>query len=308
MLRGEKKMSDFPNISERPVSASVLMPAFETPERVLREAIESVLAQTFRDFEFLILDNGSAGTRVAEIAREYAARDPRIRFFRNEKNAGISAGRNFLIERSRGEFLVVMDHDDVAFPRRLEKQIGFLRAHPDVGVCGAQVLRFPKEKRLAFPLRDSEIQSEMFFGCPLRHPAVTLRRSALGDIRYEAEFSPAEDYALFARLVGKTKFANLPDVLLRYRDDGGNTSAARKRLMQANAERVRERLRRERSAQWESVRGLYARLYRFELFSCIPLLTVRRELTKIRFYLFGKIFFLTVRFDRLLLKEKGARG
>lgn len=282
---------------------SVLMPVFDTPEDVLRAAVESILSQTFGNYEFLILDNGSRAAQVGEVLRGYAEKDSRIRLLRAPANLGISGGRNLLLEEARGEYLAVMDHDDIALPTRLEKQAAFLDAHPEVGVCGAQVQRFPAEKTLRFPETHEEIEAEMFFGCPLRHPAVMLRRSALDGVRYEAEFSPAEDYALFARLTGKTKFANLPDVLLRYRDNGGNTTAARKRLMQANAARVRERLRAEQPALWETIRGLYARLYRFELFSCIPLLTVRRELTKIRFYLFGKIFFLTIRFDKHKLKE-----
>lgn len=283
-------------------TVSVLMPVFNTHPTILKESIESVLTQSFRDFEFLIFNDGSTDPQVEHVVKSF--NDPRIRYFCSKENMGISGARNQLLAEAQGDFLAIMDHDDLALPSRLEKQVEFLKNHADIGVCGAQVERFPKKKILHFPKSDAEIREEMFFSCPLQHSVVMLRKSALGDIRYEADFSPAEDYALFACLFGRTKFANLPDVLLRYRLFNANTTHSRKRLMSANAARVRERLRTEFPARWDTVRRLYAKNYRFELFSFIPLLTVRRELTKFRFYLFGKIFFLTIRMTHTKLKER----
>ena len=114
---------------------SVLMPVYNTPENYLREAVESILAQTCADFEFLILNDASTDDNVEKVINSYD--DKRIRYWQNDRNLGISLSRNKLIGLSRGEYLAVFDHDDVSLPERLEKQAAFLDAHPEVGVVAA---------------------------------------------------------------------------------------------------------------------------------------------------------------------------
>ena len=115
------------------MKVSVLMPVYRTDERFLREAIESVLAQTFADFEFLILDDSPDDDR-SRIVSEF--NDPRITYMRNDRNIGISASRNRLLDMAKGEYLAVFDHDDICRPERLEKQVAWLDAHPKCGVIG----------------------------------------------------------------------------------------------------------------------------------------------------------------------------
>ena len=112
---------------------SVLTPIYNTHAEYLRECIDSVLAQTFSDFEFIILDNAS-DAYVAELVASYD--DPRIRYFRVDENIGPAGGRNFCIARARGKYLAILDSDDVALPERLAAQVAFMDAHPSVGVLG----------------------------------------------------------------------------------------------------------------------------------------------------------------------------
>lgn len=281
---------------------SVLMPVFNTREACLRKSIESILNQTFKDFELIVCDDGSSVATPKEVVKSYA--DRRIVYLKNEANKGISFTRNRLLSVARGKYLAITDHDDISLPNRFEEQVSVLEKHPEIGVVGAWIERFPKRKIVRFPVEHDDICEAMFFSCPLQHPAVMLRKDIMTGVSYDESFSPAEDYALFASLMGKTKFYNIPRVLLKYRLDETTTTSSRKRRMQANAIRVQTDLRRKHAKLWDSVRGLYAKVFRFELFSCIPLLTIRREPTKIRFYLFGKIFFLTIRPDVIRLKER----
>ena len=104
-------------------------------EKYLAEAIDSILAQTFSDFELIIVDDGSSDS-TASIARAYAQRDSRIRFMQLARNMGLADARNHGIAAARGEFATMMDADDISLPQRLEKQVGFLRANPAIGGRG----------------------------------------------------------------------------------------------------------------------------------------------------------------------------
>ena len=201
---------------------SVLMPVYNTPENYLREAVESILAQTCADFEFLILNDASTDDNVEKVINSYD--DKRIRYWQNDRNLGISLSRNKLIGLSRGEYLAVFDHDDVSLPERLEKQAAFLDAHPEVGVVGCWYRILGTENKVSrFPAEDAEIKEIMVNSCCICHPASMIRRSVLVEhnIGYESDYTPAEDYALWCRLLSKTRFANLPEVLFAYRNHSG---------------------------------------------------------------------------------------
>ena len=115
---------------------SVNMTVWNT-ERFVAEAVESILNQTYRDFEFLILDDGSTD-RTPEILRAYAAKDDRIRLW-TEPHRGLVRSRNDILDKSRGSFIAVMDADDVALPLRFERQIEYLNAHPECVAVGSRV-------------------------------------------------------------------------------------------------------------------------------------------------------------------------
>ena len=217
------------------MKVSVLTPIYKTDERFLRETIESVLGQTFGDFEFLLLDDCPEDRREA-VVRSYD--DPRVVYLKNERNLGISASRNKLIGLAKGEYLAILDHDDVCRAERFAKEVAYLDAHPECGVvsgwtkptCGGVN---------AYPEDDHAIKVAMMAGISMWHPAAMVRRSALGELRYEADFTPVEDYMLWMRLASRTVFHNLQEVMIDYRWHETNTSVVRKRELDAQDLRVK---------------------------------------------------------------------
>ena len=271
------------------MKVSVLTPIYKTDERFLREAIESVLSQTFADFEFLLLDDCPEDDRE-KVVRSYD--DKRIVYLKNERNLGITASRNKLIDLAKGEYLAVFDHDDICRPERFAKEVAYLDAHPECGVvsgwtkptCGG-VNEYPED--------DHGIKLAMMAGISMWHPASMIRKSALGDTRYETDFTPVEDYMLWMKLASRTVFHNLQEVMIDYRWHESNTSVVRKRELDAQDLRCKA---------WAKVNlpELYAEfelrretVRRVRLFG-IPLLKIvsgRRE-TEIR--LFDRIPFLRI--------------
>lgn len=198
---------------------SVLTPIYNTHVKYLRECIDSVLAQTFSDFEFIILDNAS-DAYVADLVASYD--DPRIRYFRVDENIGPAGGRNFCIARARGKYLAILDSDDVALPERLAAQVAFMDAHPSVGVLGTfsrttDGCEFFSD---TLPTAGDDICRHLLFcGNMLCHSSVMMRADVLRDnkLEYDPNLFPAEDYALWLDLTGRTEFALLPRVLTLYR-------------------------------------------------------------------------------------------
>ena len=156
---------------------SVLMPVYNTRPEQLREAMDSILAQSFQDFEFLILNDCSPNTDVEELVKSYA--DPRIVYAVNERNLGISGSRNRLIDMAKGEYLAVMDHDDISLPERFARQVAFLDAHPDVGIVGTFTREIGKGKLHQPPTDDVSIKKMLMVHCDLSHPSCMLRSSVL---------------------------------------------------------------------------------------------------------------------------------
>ena len=117
------------------VKVSVCMPVYNTKPEYLREAVESILNQTFKDFEFLILSDSPDNTEIDKIISSYD--DKRIKYSKNTKNIGISESRNKLLKTAKGEYIAVFDHDDISLPNRLEKEVEYLDKNPDVSVVGS---------------------------------------------------------------------------------------------------------------------------------------------------------------------------
>lgn len=230
---------------------SVLMAVYKTDRGYLREAVESILNQSFDDFEFLIADDCPEDDRE-EIVRSY--NDKRIIYFKNEKNLGITPTRNKLLDLAKGEYVAVFDHDDISLQNRLAKQVKFLDDNPKVGVVGCWYEKFPKHKLKKTYVVDCQIKKNLMTACAVLHPSSMIRKEVLdkNNIRYEQDFSPAEDYALWCRLLGKTKFANLPEVLFKYRDYAGNTSKKQSLKMEQGRQKVYEMLQKEYPKEWKA--------------------------------------------------------
>jgi glycosyltransferase involved in cell wall biosynthesis len=189
--------------------------------RHLAEAVESILAQTYNDFEFLIHDDGSNDGSLGFL-RGAAQQDTRIDVSTGQ-NAGPGAARNTLVDRARGEYLAVMDADDICYPKRLERQIAYLDAHPECVVLGGWAIMVDEHKRPIVPLMpplDHEVidAGNLSGQTSFVHPSVIMRRQALLDAgRYDPRYSPAEDKELWLRMAEIGRLANIPEFLVKYR-------------------------------------------------------------------------------------------
>jgi len=190
-----------------------------------------VLGQTFTDFEFLIIDDGSTDGSL-EILREYSRKDPRIKIV-TRPNRGLTNTLNEGLSLARGEFLARMDADDVCMPRRFERQLPYLKEYPDCVLVGSRVLLMDPE---GLPIREMCLEQnhdEIDAGhlnrqWPVVHPAAMMRMSALKQIGgYRNEFNTLEDLDLFLRLAEVGKLANLPDILLHYRQHFASVTHSR---------------------------------------------------------------------------------
>jgi glycosyltransferase involved in cell wall biosynthesis len=206
------------------VAVSVVMTVYNG-ESHLVAAIDSILAQTFRDFELIVVDDGSTdGT--ARILAAVRQADQRVRILENARNLGLVASLNRGLAEARGALIARMDADDVSRPHRLARQVEFLRRHPEVDVLGSRLRVLGTWRVWKPPLSHDDIVARLLFESPLYHPTVMLRRhrddgqGGLGErIVYDERRTHAEDYDLWVRLGldHGARFANLPEVLLDYR-------------------------------------------------------------------------------------------
>lgn len=195
---------------------SVVMPVYNA-EKYLREAIDSILNQTYGDFEFIIIDDGSTDSSP-EIVRSYS--DPRIRFYINEHNMGVAETLNLGLELASGEYIARMDSDDISLPERFEKQVAFMDAHTKVAVCATAVHLFGAvEVDRVFSTTPNELKVDLLFGNCFAHPTVMLRGSVIKNEKYyyNKNFDKMEDYEMWVRISRKYALASLRDVLLKYR-------------------------------------------------------------------------------------------
>jgi glycosyltransferase involved in cell wall biosynthesis len=197
---------------------SVVMPAYNG-ERFLREAIDSVLKQTFRDFEFIIVDDCSTdGTW--EIIAAYAAQDSRIVPFRNIQNTGAGGARNAGLKLANGEYVAAMDADDVLLTNRLELQVKFLDTHPEVGLVAGSVRRIDANGNFlslwSVPTEHDVLLAQLLFNNPFAQPTVMMRRVIMEQIGgYSDYFSRTgnDDYDMWWRMSRVTKLAAVPQVV-----------------------------------------------------------------------------------------------
>lgn len=199
-------------------------------ERFLESAIASVLAQDFADFEFLIVDDGSTDS-TPEILAAFAARDARVRPLVRE-NRGLVASLNQLLDMARAPLVARMDADDLAVPTRFSTQIAYLAEHPEVGVLGSWTTDIDEFGQPCaagpedHPVTHEEFLHNVAHGGPLlAHPTVMYRRDVVLAVGgYHKAFRHCEDFDLWLRLAGRTRIANLPQRLLRYRHYAGQVS------------------------------------------------------------------------------------
>lgn len=195
---------------------SVVMPAYNA-EKYIGEAIESILNQTFSDFEFIIINDGSTD-RTEEIIASYT--DSRIIYLKNEKNSGIVITLNKGLDVAKGEYIARMDSDDISLPERLEKQVNEMEQSPDIVVLGGGMEFIgAKEGKQLFSSTYEELKIDLLFGSCFAHPAVMMRAGYFGEgkFQYDQTFNKMEDYALWIEVSQTYKIASMKEVVLKYR-------------------------------------------------------------------------------------------
>ena len=190
----------------------------------LEETLVSLLRQTLQDFEIIIV-SGGLHEPAQQMLDRYCAEDARIKLFPQEK-PGMAAARTQAMNLASGKYCAVNDADDISLPQRLERQVDFLEAHPEISLCGAWIETFGagSSQIRQTPASDALIRSQMMFLCPFAHSTIVWRREEIAITGQEYLLESSEDYDLWARLLPHIRFANLPEVLVRYRVHGGQRS------------------------------------------------------------------------------------
>lgn len=192
-------------------------------QHYIATAVDSILAQTFEDFELLVVDDGSTDATLEVLSRY---RDPRLRVERNPHNLGLPATRNRGLELARGEYIALLDSDDKAWPTRLARQVETLDRHPELVQIGsacdfmdANGQRIKRVRRR--PLSADEVDASLLFYCALTNRTIMGRTAILQAYRYSEDFPSCEDYELHQRLARTYRMANLADVLVCGREHSG---------------------------------------------------------------------------------------
>lgn len=212
-------------------AVSVLMCVFNERAAYLEQAILSILNQTFADFEFVILDDGSDRNETIETLEQFAARDHRVRLFR-EPRRGLTKSLNIGLSRCRGELVCRHDSDDWSEPERLARQTEFLKANPEIAIVGSYV-RYRQENGnvlwvVELPSTPHEVKRWLPITSPFAHGAVCFRRNAMAAVGgYREELPCSQDYDCFWRLCDRFSGTNIPAVLYNYRYTGVSISARR---------------------------------------------------------------------------------
>jgi glycosyltransferase involved in cell wall biosynthesis len=225
------------------IPVSVLMPAYNA-EKYVGEAIESILNQTFTNFEFIIIDDGSSD-RTWEIIQDYAIKDARITALKHEKNIGISGTRNQLIDLARGKYVIWQDADDISMKYRVDHQYLFMESHPAVGICGGY-LQFFNERGLQgvrkYAVDDESLRRTIFRYSPVAQPAAIVRTHILKEAgKFSAELSSAEDLEVSFQIGTQYKFGNLQEVLIKYRNYTQSSTFTDIKSMELNTLKIRIR-------------------------------------------------------------------
>lgn len=203
------------------------------------QAIGSILAQSFRDFEFLIINDGCTDNSE-EVILSYS--DPRIRYIKNEGNKGLIYTLNRGVAMAQGDYIARMDADDISQPLRLEKQLAEFKKDPELVICGSFIKTFGRSESYIdyMAATNAQILSAIFIACPFAHPSVMLKKQALlklGEV-YRSDYKHAEDYDLWSRLVFTGHSKNIPEALLYYREHDQQVSTVFEDIKYRTVEKI----------------------------------------------------------------------
>ena len=192
-------------------------------ERIfVKDAIDSILNQSYDNFEFIIVDDAS-DVETADICEKYASKFSKIKLIRNENNLGLTRSLNIGLKHAKGKYIARMDADDISLPDRFTTQIEYLESTPDIGLVGSFYDEIDEKglvirKNVNFPTEPIIIHWRLFFENPIPHPPIMMRNNLIDELNgYNENVKYSQDYELFSRLRMKTKISNIPEVLYRWR-------------------------------------------------------------------------------------------
>ena len=218
---------------------SVLMPIYNA-ELYVGEAIESILNQTYKNFEFIIIDDGSTDNSL-NIIKSY--KDDRIKLFQNDENKGLIYTLNRGLDLAQGKYIARMDSDDISLPKRFEIQVNFLEQNKNIGILGTGAKGFGVKSFIhSYNGRVSGI--DLMKACVIFHPTVFLRKEFFDkfNLRYSVDYKACEDYELWTRAIRFMEIYNIPDILLNYRVHTSNISVTQSSQQNIKSEIIRKSL------------------------------------------------------------------
>jgi glycosyltransferase involved in cell wall biosynthesis len=222
---------------------SVVMPVYNG-EKYLAEALDSILQQTFNDYELIVIDDGSTD-RSSAIIESYVKKDRRVIVHRQD-NCGLIMSLNQGCSLARGKYIARMDADDVSLPQRLEKQLDYLEQRPDIGLLGTWIQDIGPNGEPGpiwpLPTTPASIRWFLMFGNCIAHPSVMGRRELIQSLGYRSEAAHVEDYDLWIRMSAVSRVANLPEVLVKYRVLNQSVSSQNLPVQQSQAAKLRQGL------------------------------------------------------------------
>lgn len=203
---------------------SIIMPV-KDGERYLDAAIESILAQTWQNWELIVVDDGSTD-KTSAILAQYARKDARIKVITNKENLGVAASLNKALKMARGQYIARMDADDISLPERLEKQVEFLAKNPNIVAVGCQVEVIDEEDNLVgkkeFPSDPQTCYHYLMLTVPIQHPTLMAKSEAIKKYGYNERLWTAEDWDLYFKLLQEGQLSNLKETLYLYRQYFGS--------------------------------------------------------------------------------------
>ena len=238
------------------VLVSIVMAEYNTEPSQFFSSIDSILAQTYKNFELIIIDDCGRND-VAELVKRY--NDSRIKVYKNEKNLGLALSLNKAVNLSLGDYIIRMDTDDIAFPERLSKQINFAKSHPEYSIIGSRYILFDENIEFGESHNHGVIKKEAFLkGTPFAHPTLLIHKKDLIDSGLYPNYKRAQDYAMEMQMYEKGYCGYImDDVLLKYRQDknGYKKKKYKNRVLEY---KIRKKYFKLLGFSW------YQRLYRFK--------------------------------------------
>lgn len=232
-------------------------------EKNIKESIQSILSQTYKNFKYFIINDGSTDNTKKEI-EEAILGDSRVSFINLKKNIGIVENRNNLFKLNF-DYALIQDSDDISHPKRIETQVKFMEAHKNVIASGAFLNIINEEGKIIgnrkYNLNDNEIRNQFFSSCPVPFPTLIIRKLSKIKLEFDNKYFPAEDLEFIIKLGKYGKYANVPNHLLNYRIRNESLTFSKMKIMEKSSIKIRLKLLKEKPYTYEISNYIYMLLY-----------------------------------------------